>query len=1022
MVLLHDNPKDNSFRARLAAGDTWGNAMVDHFPFTDYYRLVFYGDMSIKAKMAPANEMPTVDPINADPVSGTAPLTVNFTGGAASDSDDYINLYEWFPLGHNFGIAQPEITSPTAILPVSYTYTLPHRYRARLEVSDSYKARAFTEKEIVVVPTPNQPLRINVGTTNNIYNPAADKTDLQGDLWLHDQQWVNGTWGFVYVNGDNTKDSTFPVSGTEDDWLYQTYRIDDSAKQGFEYRIPVAIGTYAINLGFCDMNNYDPGVRLIDVTIEGVKELDGYDILAVGGRKAKVVETIEVSVTDGELNILVKTNPGSPGSDSPYLAVLSALEIIPLVITSMDIDFYPDSDTGPVFTTHSVTVTMVDSEGTPLKGRVVKFTVLSGPNTGVDATSVTDANGKTTFTYAGDGGVGIDEIEVSYEDALGNSQITVVEMEWFCDVMSSVFDVADEDVDGLIGAVKRANVCFSAATINLALNGNYDLTSANNSTDGENGLPSISGEITINGNGSIIQRDSNSTFRIFHVAEGGNLTLNDLTIRNGHIDYSEDHWGGGGILNRGRITLNDSIISGNSTGGRPNGLNGGGIYNTGTLTLNNSIVKSNGTGDGGWHSYGGSDGGFGGGIYNTGTLTLNKSIVRSNGTGGGYSPYEGSEDGGDGGGGGGICNTGTLLLSNSTISENRTGDGGYGGDPLGIGGGGTGGDGGDGGGIYNTGTLSLTSSAVSDNRTGEGRGGGYGRDSSPVWGADGGDGGDGGGIYNRGTLIITNSTVSSNKSSDGGHGGAGGNYGGGGGCGGHGGHGSGIYNTGSLILTNNTISGNITGEGGSAGWTVDEDWYGSCDGPDGLGGGIYNNGTVELSHTIVADHPTGGDCAGGLLSNGYNIDSDNSCNLVELSDLPGLDPATQILLGPLADNGGATQTQALLAGSLAIDAGNNANCPQTDQRGVVRPLDGNLDGIPICDIGAFELVLIDQIFGDFDGDGAVTYDDFYDHFFPAYGTHTDDPGFVPECDLNQDGMIDMLDYAEWYVLYMEANP
>jgi hypothetical protein len=60
--------------------------------------------------------------------------------------------------------------------------------------------------------------------------------------------------------------------------------------------------------------------------------------------------------------------------------------------------------------------------------------------------------------------------------------------------------------------------------------------------------------------------------------------------------------------------------------------------------------------------------------------------------------------------------------------------------------------------------------------------------------------------------------------------------------------------------------------------------------------------------------------------------------------------------------------------------------------------------------------------GDFNGDGAVTYDDFYDVFQPAYGTHEGDPDFISECDMNQDGSIDMLDYTEWYSCYMEANP
>jgi C1A family cysteine protease len=60
--------------------------------------------------------------------------------------------------------------------------------------------------------------------------------------------------------------------------------------------------------------------------------------------------------------------------------------------------------------------------------------------------------------------------------------------------------------------------------------------------------------------------------------------------------------------------------------------------------------------------------------------------------------------------------------------------------------------------------------------------------------------------------------------------------------------------------------------------------------------------------------------------------------------------------------------------------------------------------------------------GDFDGDGAVTYNDLFDYFLPAYGKKSGELGYLGACDLNQDGSIDMLDYAEWYELYMGANP
>ena len=83
-----------------------------------------------------------------------------------------------------------------------------------------------------------------------------------------------------------------------------------------------------------------------------------------------------------------------------------------------------------------------------------------------------------------------------------------------------------------------------------------------------------------------------------------------------------------------------------------------------------------------------------------------------------------------------------------------------------------------------------------------------------------------------------------------------------------------------------------------------------------------------------------------MSSNGNNLSSDNSCsNFVASGDqnnvaIPGV--------GPLANNGGATQTHALLPGSPAINAGTNSGCPSTDQRGVARPIGAK------CDIGAYE--------------------------------------------------------------------
>ena len=98
---------------------------------------------------------------------------------------------------------------------------------------------------------------------------------------------------------------------------------------------------------------------------------------------------------------------------------------------------------------------------------------------------------------------------------------------------------------------------------------------------------------------------------------------------------------------------------------------------------------------------------------------------------------------------------------------------------------------------------------------------------------------------------------------------------------------------------------------------------------------------IAIRSSIVADG--GGDnCGGGIASHGHNIDSDGSCGFAAAGDRSKVNA----MLGPLANNGGPTDTVALLQGSPAIDAG--GVCPATDQRGQTR-LRGRT-----CDAGAFE--------------------------------------------------------------------
>ena len=102
-----------------------------------------------------------------------------------------------------------------------------------------------------------------------------------------------------------------------------------------------------------------------------------------------------------------------------------------------------------------------------------------------------------------------------------------------------------------------------------------------------------------------------------------------------------------------------------------------------------------------------------------------------------------------------------------------------------------------------------------------------------------------------------------------------------------------------------------------------------------------NSGAAKLTNTIIANSLSGDDCAffgGAFNSLGYNLDSDGTCNLVAVGDKPNNKNAC---LGPLQDNGGTTETHALLLKSDAVDMGNPDECKDTDgnplttdQRGV----------------------------------------------------------------------------------------
>ena len=227
----------------------------------------------------------------------------------------------------------------------------------------------------------------------------------------------------------------------------------------------------------------------------------------------------------------------------------------------------------------------------------------------------------------------------------------------------------------LISAISAAN--GSGGTVTLTSGCVYTLTAVNNTTDGGGvGLPVISGNVTVQGNGATITRSTASgtpVFRIFDVSSSGSLTLSSLTVSNGLANNGQQ--GGGGIFSHGTLTISGSTFTGNSAPAS-SGTSGGGINNSGTLNVSTSTFTGN-------------TGQEGGAIFNQATATItNNTFINNTATiygGGGLLNAAGSATvngdtftGNTGPGGGAIDNDTTLNISDSTFTGNTAGTNGGG--------------------------------------------------------------------------------------------------------------------------------------------------------------------------------------------------------------------------------------------------------------------------------------------------------------------------------------------------------
>ncbi len=442
-----------------------------------------------------------------------------------------------------------------------------------------------------------------------------------------------------------------------------------------------------------------------------------------------------------------------------------------------------------------------------------------------------------------------------------------------------------------------------------------------------------------------------ATDNSYHVVDGSGVDstaiLDGFTIMDGYSvgGFYPDTASGGGIFDSaGSPTLNNLIVEDsqadngggmeNYAGSHPTlthvtfkndkaSLAGGGMYNdASTPTLTNVTFSGNSAYDGAGmtnsHSnptlttvtFTGNSATYGGGMYDDGggpTLTGVTFSSNSAGKSGGWI----------------FDSASSPTLTQVTFSSNSAGD--------------------SGGGMYNDSPSNpVLTETIFDANTAVSNGGGIADEGSSPMLTDvtfsgnkvTSDVGNGGGMYNHNgsNAGLKNVTFSGNTVLHG--------------------FGGGMANflSSDSFLSNVTFSSNTAFEGGgmandSSGPTLDNVTF-SGNSADNQSGAILDYD----SHPLIYNSIFWGD----------NSEIANTSSTATINDslvaggCPVTSTCTHVIdadpvLGPLQNNGGFTQTMALGAGSAAIDAGNNATCASTDQRGVSRPQG------PACDMGAYEV-------------------------------------------------------------------
>jgi subtilisin family serine protease len=171
---------------------------------------------------------------------------------------------------------------------VDTTGLAPGFYRARIIIrsNDPRNPRLQVPVSLIV---PAYRVGANAGGGNYV--------DTHGDTWLADQAFNAGSWG--YLGASTVVTTNRPISGTDDDPLYQNLR-----RNMFAYRFDgLAPGVYQVELRFAELRQIRPNTRLFDVILENTLVLPAHDIALEVGSFAADDHSFFVQVTDGTLDV-----------------------------------------------------------------------------------------------------------------------------------------------------------------------------------------------------------------------------------------------------------------------------------------------------------------------------------------------------------------------------------------------------------------------------------------------------------------------------------------------------------------------------------------------------------------------------------------------------------------------------------------------------------------------------------------------------------------------------------------------